>query len=346
MFDLLKTLCALPGPSGEEDAVRSFIRSQAEPYADEIRTDPMGNLMVFRKGEKRLAKPVMLCAHMDEVGVIVKRVTEDGMLKFGFVGGVDPRVVIGRRVKFGNVTGVVGIKAVHLTSASERKTMPKAKDLYIDIGASSKSDALARVELGQYGVFDSGVIEFGDGLLKAKAIDDRLGCAVLLTLLKNQPPIDTWFVFTVQEEVGLRGAATAAFALDPDFCLIVEGTTAADLAERLAHRSAACGRVRCSRSWIAAQFMTLSCLNSCETQQMNAASAGRPRHWLQAAPMPDASIKCVQACARSAWLRRCAISTPPYPWLPSPTCKGCWRSHRRSSKNLPRRRITDKENFA
>ncbi len=187
MFDLLKTLCALPGPSGEEDAVRSFIRSQAEPYADEIRTDPMGNLMVFRKGEKRLAKPVMLCAHMDEVGVIVKRVTEDGMLKFGFVGGVDPRVVIGRRVKFGNVTGVVGIKAVHLTSASERKTMPKAKDLYIDIGASSKSDALARVELGQYGVFDSDVVEFGDGLLKAKAIDDRLGCAVLLTLLKNQP---------------------------------------------------------------------------------------------------------------------------------------------------------------
>ncbi len=240
MFDLLKTLCALPGPSGEEDAVRSFILSQAEPYADEIRTDPMGNLMVFRKGEKRLAKPVMLCAHMDEVGVIVKRVTEDGMLKFGFVGGVDPRVVIGRRVKFGNVTGVVGIKAVHLTSASERKTMPKAKDLYIDIGASSKKDALARVELGQYGVFDSDIVEFGDGLLKAKAIDDRLGCAVLLTLLKNQPPIDTWFVFTVQEEVGLRGAATAAFALAPDFCLIVEGTTAADLAEAPAHKQV-CG---------------------------------------------------------------------------------------------------------
>ena len=90
MFDLLKTLCALPGPSGAEDAVRGYIRTQAEPYADEIRTDPMGNLMVFRKGEKRLAKPVMLCAHMDEVGVIVKRVTDDGILKFGFVGGVDP----------------------------------------------------------------------------------------------------------------------------------------------------------------------------------------------------------------------------------------------------------------
>lgn len=240
MLELVKTLCALPGPSGAEDAVRDFIRAEAEPYADELRTDPMGNLMIFRKGEKRLAKPVMLCAHMDEVGVIVKRVTDDGMLKFGFVGGVDPRVVIGRRVKFGDTLGVIGIKAVHLTTASERKTMPKTRDLYIDIGATSKKEALARVTPGDYGVFDSDVVEFGDGLLKAKAIDDRLGCAVLLTLLKTQPPIDTWFVFTVQEEVGLRGSATASFALDPDFCLIVEGTTAADLAEAPAHKQV-CG---------------------------------------------------------------------------------------------------------
>lgn len=236
MLELLKTLCALPGPSGMEDAVRDFIRTQAEPYADEIRTDPMGNLMVFRKGAARLAKPVMLCAHMDEVGLIVKRVTDDGMLKFGFVGGVDPRVVIGRRVKFGGTVGVVGIKAVHLTTAAERRQMPKTRDLYIDIGASSKKEALSKVSLGDYGVFDSDVVEFGDGLLKAKAIDDRLGCAVLLTLLQSQPPIDTWFVFTVQEEVGLRGSATASFALDPDFCLIVEGTTAADLAEAPAHK--------------------------------------------------------------------------------------------------------------
>ncbi|MBP3312501.1 MAG: M42 family peptidase, partial [Butyricicoccus sp.] len=172
MLELVKTLCALPGPSGAEDAVRDFIRAEAEPYADELRTDPMGNLMIFRKGEKRLAKPVMLCAHMDEVGVIVKRVTDDGMLKFGFVGGVDPRVVIGRRVKFGDTLGVIGIKAVHLTTASERKTMPKTRDLYIDIGATSKKEALARVTPGDYGVFDSDVVEFGDGLLKAKAIDD------------------------------------------------------------------------------------------------------------------------------------------------------------------------------
>lgn len=231
MLELIKTLCALPGPSGCEDAVRDFIRAQAEPYADKVETDPMGNLFVYRAGKKHLPKPVMLCAHMDEVGLIVKKITEDGMLKFGFVGGVDPRVVIGRAVRFGETRGVVGIKAVHLSTAAERKTAPKTKDLYIDIGVTSRKAADAKVSLGDYGVFDSEIVEFGDGLIKAKALDDRLGCAVLLTLLREQPPVDTWFVFTAQEEVGTRGAATAAFRLEPDFCLVVEGTTAADLAE-------------------------------------------------------------------------------------------------------------------
>ena len=127
MTELLKTLCALPGPSGCEDAVRAFVLKKAKPYADALRTDAIGNVMVF------------VCAHMDEVGVIVKKITDDGMIKFGFVGGVDPRVVIGRPVRFGEVTGVIGIKAVHLTTAAERRTMPKAKDLYIDIGASSRA---------------------------------------------------------------------------------------------------------------------------------------------------------------------------------------------------------------
>ncbi len=231
MTGLLKTLCKLPGPSGCEDAVRNYIRKTAEPYADKLKEDSMGNLMVFRKGRKALQRPVILCAHMDEVGVIVKKITDDGMLKFGFVGGVDPRVVIGRPVKFGSVPGVIGIKAVHLTTQEERRIMPKTKDLYIDIGASSKEQAEKKVSLGDYGVFDSQAVEFGDGMLKAKAIDDRVGCAALLRMIEEQPPIDTWFCFTVQEETGLRGASTMAYALDPGFALILEGTTAADLAE-------------------------------------------------------------------------------------------------------------------
>ena len=231
MIELMKELCALPGPSGCEDAVRAFVLKRVKPFADEIRTDAIGNVMVFRKGRKALDRPVVLCAHMDEVGVIIKKITEDGMLKFGFVGGVDPRGVIGRPVRFGDVPGVIGIKAVHLTTAAERRTMPKTKNLYIDIGATSRAAAEKLVSLGDYGVFDSAVVEFGDGLIKAKAIDDRVGCAALLRLLEDEPPVDTWFCFTVQEETGLRGAASMAFALDPGFAMVLEGTTAADLAE-------------------------------------------------------------------------------------------------------------------
>lgn len=231
MIELMKELCALPGPSGCEDAVRAFVLKRVKPFADEIRTDAIGNVMVFRKGAKALDRPIALCAHMDEVGVIIKKITEDGMLKFGFVGGVDPRVVIGRPVRFGDVPGVIGIKAVHLTTAAERRTMPKTKNLYIDIGATSRAAAEKLVSLGDYGVFDSAVVEFGDGLIKAKAIDDRVGCAALLRLLEDEPPVDTWFCFTVQEETGLRGAASMAFALDPGFAMVLEGTTAADLAE-------------------------------------------------------------------------------------------------------------------
>ena len=177
MIELLEKLCALPGPSGCEDAVHDFILEQAKLYADEIREDHLGNLMIFRKGKQHIDKTVMLSAHMDEVGVICKGYTDDGCVKFGFVGGVDPRVVIGRRILFGDVRGVVGIKAVHLTTREERKTMPKTSSLYIDIGASDKKEAQKKVPLGTYGVFDSACVRFGDGLLKAKAIDDRVGCA-------------------------------------------------------------------------------------------------------------------------------------------------------------------------
>ncbi len=237
MLAYLEELCALDGPSGCEDRVRSYIRDKAAPFADRMLEDPIGNLMVLRRGKRPCEKPLMLCAHMDEVGVIVKRITDEGMIRFGFVGGVDPRVVIGRRIRFTNgVRGVVGIKAVHLTTAEERGTMPKAGDLYIDIGASGQKQAESRLPVGEYGTFDVENRCFGDGLFKAKAIDDRIGCAVLLTLLQETPPADTWFCFTVQEEVGLRGAATAAFRIQPGFCLVVEGTTAADLAEAPGHK--------------------------------------------------------------------------------------------------------------
>jgi len=231
MLETVKTLCALAGPSGWEDEVREYVLSRVLPLADETETDPMGNLLVFRHGRVTPKRPVMVCAHMDEVGVIVTGATEEGYLKFDFIGGVDRRVALGRRVLLGKerIPAVVGLRAYHLVSRDEEKNVPKTGELYLDIGAESEAEALERVRLGDCGVFDSEPLEMGEGLLKARAIDDRCGCAAMLKLLESELPCDTWFVFTVQEEVGTRGARTAAYRLDPSLCLVLEGTTAADI---------------------------------------------------------------------------------------------------------------------
>ena len=238
MLELLKTLCELPGVSGDEGRVREYIRAQAEPYADSIRTDALGNLIVFKKGVRSDAPKLLLCAHMDEVGLIVTHVTDEGYLKFDFVGGVDRRVVIGKRVRLGeeNIPGIISLKAIHLVSAEERKKAPKLESLYIDIGADSKESALKLVKPGTYGCFVSETAPFGNGLFRAKAIDDRVGCAVMLKLLQEELPMDITFAFTAQEEVGTRGAFAAAFSVTPQIALVLETTTAADLPGVEAHR--------------------------------------------------------------------------------------------------------------
>lgn len=230
MVNTLKTLCALPGVSSFEDEVRSYIRARVEPYADSIRVDAMGNLIVFKKGEKSTGNRLMLCAHMDEVGLMVRSVTEDGYLKFSCVGGIDRRVLLGKAVVLGpgKVPGIIGLKAIHMTTPEERRNVPKLEDYYIDIGATDREEALKLVSEGDCGVFAGDVVEFGRGMLKAKAIDDRVGCAVLVKLLEEPLPMDCTFVFTVQEEVGTRGAFGAAFSVTPEIALVIEGTTAAD----------------------------------------------------------------------------------------------------------------------
>ena len=231
MIETLKTLCALSGVSSREDQVRDYIRQRVEPYADSVRTDALGNLIVFKRGARAAGNKLMLCAHMDEVGMIVKSVTDEGYLKFGCVGGIDRRILLGKRVTVGEraVPGVIGLKAIHQTTAEERKKVPKLTDLYIDIGAKDREEALARVELGDICTFVSDAVEFGDGMLKAKAIDDRVGCAVMVQLLEEDLPLDCTFVFTVMEEVGTRGAFGAAFSVTPEIALVLEGTTAADV---------------------------------------------------------------------------------------------------------------------
>lgn len=230
MLSLVKELCAASGPSSYEEEIRALIRSKVEPYADSIRVDALGNLIVFKKGKKATGNKLMLCAHMDEVGVIIHSITDSGYLKFRFLGGVDRRVTIGKPVWIGEkrIPGVIGLKAYHLVSEEEEKKVPKLEDLYIDIGARSREEAQAMVEPGEYGVFSNECVEFGNGFLKAKAIDDRVGCAVLLKLLEQELPMDCTFVFTVQEEIGTRGAFGAAFSVTPEIAVIFEGTTAAD----------------------------------------------------------------------------------------------------------------------
>lgn len=229
--ETLMDLCRLPGVSGREDAVRDYIAKELGSYADEMITDAMGNLLLHIPGARKASKKVMLAAHMDEVGIIITGFTEDGYLKFDFVGGVDRRVVIGKQVFVGDqaIPGVIGLKAVHLVSPEESSRIPRTKEMYVDIGADSKKEAQELVALGDVGTFDLHVQEFGSGFLRAKAIDDRVGCALMVELTKGGLPVDCWLAFTVQEEVGTRGAMAAAYRLQPDTALILEGTTAADL---------------------------------------------------------------------------------------------------------------------
>lgn len=231
MINTVKTLCALSGVASFEDPVRDYLMEQSKPYADSMRVDALGNLIIFKKGAKSTGNKLMLCAHMDEVGLLIRQITEDGYLKFSAIGGIDRRVLIGKRVYVGwnRIPGIIGLKAIHLTTADERKKVPMLQEYYIDIGAKSREEAEELTELGDFAVFDDECLEFGNGMLKAKAIDDRVGCAVMLEMLKRDLPMDCTFVFTVQEEVGTRGAFGAAFSVTPEIALVLETTTAADL---------------------------------------------------------------------------------------------------------------------
>ena len=228
MRDLLLKLCTIPAVSGREEKLTEFILSEIEGFCD-ARVDRNGNIICFKKGKKPAVKKVVLDAHTDEVGIIATSVTSDGFVKFTTVGGIEEAVMLCRSVTFENgVRGVIGMKPVHLSSADERKKYPDKDSLYIDIGAASKEDAEALVSLGDTAVFDSEPALMGD-CLKARAIDDRAGVAVIISLLKQEAEYDFYATFTVQEEVGTRGAQTAAFALSPDVAITLEATTAADL---------------------------------------------------------------------------------------------------------------------
>jgi len=228
LFDLLKTLCELDGPSGNEAPVRDFIMSEIKDFCD-AKIDAMGNIIAFKKGKKSPKFKVMLDAHMDEVGVIVTSITSEGFLKFQTVGGIKAESLFCKRVRFGNVLGVIGAKPIHQSSPDERKNLPSADSLYIDIGAANKEEAERYVYLGDIGTFATHWKALTDDVFCTKAVDDRVGCAVLINLLKQPAEYDFYATFTVGEELGLRGAKTATYTVSPDFAIALECTTAADI---------------------------------------------------------------------------------------------------------------------
>jgi len=225
MKQLLKTLTETFGPSGYEDEVRKLILKEVKPLADEVRVDALGNLIVRKKPAKNSKDPrrIMLAAHMDEIGIIASHIDRKGFVRFTNVGGTFGKYTLGARVRFmSGVTGVVGYDRMENVDTA----LPINK-MYIDVGATKKEDC--PVKVGDFAAFERSYMEMGDRLV-AKSIDDRSGVAVLIETLRGikSTPNDLYFVFTTQEEVGLRGAGTAAYGIDPEIGIAIDVTATGD----------------------------------------------------------------------------------------------------------------------
>ena len=230
-MELLKELSEASGVSGNEKAVREVILKHVEPFVDEHQVDALGNLIATLRGTASTPRRVMIAAHMDEVGLMIVHIEKSGMLRFRPVGGIDPRVLLAKCVRIGaeGVPGVIGMKSIHLQDPEERKQVVKADKLVIDIGASSQEEAGQLVKAGDYAVFDTAFASAYGSVVKGKAFDDRAGCAMLVKVVQAGPyDCELHAAFTVQEEVGLRGARVAAYSIEPDLAFVLEGTICDD----------------------------------------------------------------------------------------------------------------------
>lgn len=231
---ILNELSDAVGVSGKEDAVRKIILGAIREHVTDIRIDPLGSLTALKKGTGESPLRVMIAAHMDEVGFMATGVDGDGLIRFTGVGGLDDRILPALRVKVGEnqIPGVIVWAPIHV---NRDQNVVKMKALRIDIGASNKDGAAAQVKAGDRIAFDTKFTEVGETMLRGKAFDDRVGCSLLVDILQDGPyPVDVLAAFTVQEEIGLRGALVAAQTLNPDVGFALEGTTANDIPNPLA----------------------------------------------------------------------------------------------------------------
>ncbi len=238
----LKELSEARGVSGHEKEVREIILNAVKERSDEQRVDALGNLICLRKA-RRPASPdswprkVMLAAHMDEVGLIVTGINSDGTLRYEVIGGVPGPQLLSKQVLVGDsrVPGVIGYRPIHLIPRAEREQAPDMEHTAIDIGATNKAGAEKLAKPGDYATFRTPfevLDEQGLRTVKGKALDDRVGCAVLAELLQEDYAFDLYAAFTAQEEAGLRGARVAAFRIHPDVALVLEGTVCDDLPKK------------------------------------------------------------------------------------------------------------------
>lgn len=227
---MLKDLCLLNGTSGDEVRVRDYIINEIKEYST-YEVDNLGSVIAYKKGKKKPNKTVCINAHMDEVGFIITGITSDGYLRFAPVGGIDTKVCLDRAVTVGEnrINGVIADKAYHLLEDSEKDKASSFDKLLIDIGAKSETEAQSVLSLGDFAYFESDYTELGNGYIKAKALDDRIGCMLMIELIKSELEYDTVFCFNVQEEVGLRGSKCTSFAVGADISIVLEATTAGDL---------------------------------------------------------------------------------------------------------------------
>ena len=225
---LIKKLTDACGLPGYEKEIREIIKAELAGHVDSIITDRLGNLIAV-KNQNAPGRHIALCAHMDEVGLCIRGIDKDGYLKFESW-GVDARVLYSKAVLVGKekIPGVIGAAPIHLTPAEQRKNIVPSDKLYIDIGAKSKEEAEKLVSLGDFAAFLSEYTEFGDNKIKAKALDDRIGCAAVIDLLKSDITKKITGIFSAQEEVGLRGAAVAANRIEAELVINIEGTVCAD----------------------------------------------------------------------------------------------------------------------